>query len=75
LQVSPRHIEADRISEDMIIVIGSDVLASFMDGDDQLNLIVQILCESRVGHLADLSILDGQQSVCWLQEKERSFLA
>jgi hypothetical protein len=75
LQVAARHVQTHGIAVDVLQRIGClDVLAGLADGDDQLDLVVQILGQRGIGHLVVLPA-SSHGRVRRLHEEERRLAA
>ena len=76
LQVAAGHVQADAIAPDVLGRVGRrDVAPAAADGHDQFDLMVQVLGQARVGHLAGLAIGHRQRAIGRLEEEERRFAA
>src|SRR3954467_5800800 len=72
LQIAPRHVEADGVSEDVIVgALYIDAAAAFVKRNPQLGLVVVV---GRLRRIVNLAATDDEREF-GLQEKERRLAA
>ena len=76
LQVAPRHIQANGITIDMRHrLTGGNISAALADRDHQLDLVVKVLRQARIGHLTGLTVGDKHERIGGFQKKKWRFAA
>src|SRR5579883_3471460 len=72
LQIAACHVEPHRIAVDAALHIdGSKIRAALAHGDDQLDLVVQVLRQGRIPQNAGLALPDRQDGIGRLHEEKR----
>ena len=72
LQVAARHVKADGVTVDVLHGVGRlDVFAAGANRHHQLDLMVEILRQAGVRHVAGLAVFNHDQGIGGFEEKER----